>query len=502
MVNSERNRVEGLDAQHINDCLTDLRERMYRQALLQTVTFTFFCGLVLLTILCLLNRVILLPMQMLNISWIVMSVAVIIGICLSVKHRKDLPFVARVVDEKMQLSERLSTALGVIQTDPENEFSQLQVRDAAETVTTLDTSKVIPYCLPKILKLFPIPLLLIGISFAISPFYEIPQPLTDFQQQALDRAIQNLEGKQVENSTLQIRISDTVEALNASQDLDTAQGQLSNVKKEVRKQQSEQTAIAEATEASQNFRGMDADQLAGELKNIAEQVEIPPELQAELMRLFERLAENLPKGALNDSLHKIQDKTVTPETLQDIVAALEKMEKSMDLAQLEAQLTTSQKELALATIDVESSGGGIANNAGAPGQDAGTSEVQGTREDASNSDPQTESQATESGETGSDTDGREATLPLIGKETPDLPVDGNRLTLTAGAAGSAEGFSRVFTGEVSDDAPAYLPFTDVVLNATRAYADAVENNRIPVRYQTQIKSYLEAISKQNEKERN
>ena len=502
MVNSERNRVEGLDAQRINDCLTDLRERMYRQALLQTVTFTFFCGLILLAILFLLNRVILLPMQMLNISWIVMSVAVVIGICLSVKHRKDLPFVARTVDEKMQLSERLSTALGVIQADPQSEFSQLQVRDAAETVTTLDTSKVIPYRVPKILKLFPIPLLLIGISFAISPFYEIPQPLTGLQQQALDRSIQNLEGKQVENSTLQSRISDTVEALKTSQDLDTAQRHLSQLKKEIRKQQSEQIAITEATEASQNFRGMDANQLAGELKNIAEQVEIPPELQAELMSLFERMAESLPKGALGDSLNQIQGEAVTPETLQDIVAALEKMEKSMELEQLEAQLTASQKELALATIDIEPSGGGMANSDGAPGQDAGTSEVQGNRESASNSDPQTESQTTVSGETGSETDSRDATPLLTGEETPDLQVDGDRLTLTAGASGSAEGFSRVFTGEVSDDAPAYLPFTDVVLNATRTYADAVENNRIPVRYQTQIKSYLEAISTKNEKERN
>jgi hypothetical protein len=76
------------------------------------------------------------------------------------------------------------------------------------------------------------------------------------------------------------------------------------------------------------------------------------------------------------------------------------------------------------------------------------------------------------------------------------------LTLTAGASGSAEGFSRVFTGEVSDDAPVYLPFADVVLSASRAYAEAVENNRVPVRYQTQIKSYLEAVSTKNEKEHN
>ena len=502
MVNSERNRVEGLEAQRIRNCLIDICRRMYRQVLLQTVTFTFFCGLVLLAILFLLNRVILLPMQMLNISWIVISVAVIVGIGFSIKHRKNLPFVARVVDEKMQLSERLSTALDVIQTDPQSAFAQLQIRDAAETAETLDSREISPYRLPKFLKLFPIPLLLIGISFTISPFYEVPQPLTDSQQQALDGAIQNLEERQIKNSTLQMQLNDMVKGLKASPDLDTAQRHLSKLKKEVRKQQSEQAAITAATEASQSFRGMGADQLTGELKNIAEQVEIPPKLQAELKSLFERLAESLPKGALSESLNQIQGKVVTSETLQDIIAALEKMEESTSLAQLEARLTASQKELALATIDIESPGGGIANSDGAPGQDAGTSEVQGTREGTSGANPQLDSQTAETGKTDSETGSRNSTPALIGEGTPDLQVGENQLTLTAEVSGTAGGVSRVFTGEVSGDAPPYLPFADVVLNASRAYADAVENNRIPVRYQIQIKSYLEAISIKNEKELN
>ena len=502
MVSSERDRVEGLDAQRIKICLNDIRGRMYRQALLQTITSTFFCGLILLAILFLLNRVILLPMHISGISWIVMSVVIVVGVGLSVKHRKDLLFVARIVDEKMDLSERLSTALGLRQADPENEFAQLQIRDAAETATALDIAKVSPYRVPKLLKLFLIPLLLIGLSFTIPPFYEVPQPLTDPQQQALNRAVQSLEGKQIENSTLQRKISDTVNELKAAADLNTAQRHLSNLKKEVREQQSVQTAITEATEASQSFRGMDANQLATELKNLTEQAEIPPELQAELMGLFERLAKGLPKSALSDSLNQIQGKAVTPETLQDIIAALEKMEKSTDLAQLEAQLTSSQKELALATIETKSPGGGIANSDGAPGQDAGTSEVQGAREGRSNSDPQSESQGTESDKRESGTDNGDSTAPLTGEETAVLQGNGEQLTLTAGASGSAEGFSRVFTGEVSDDAPVYLPFADVVLSASRAYAEAVENNRIPVRYQTQIKSYLEAVSTKHEKEHN
>ena len=494
MVSSERDRVKGLDAQRIETCLIDIRDRMYRQTLLQTITFTFFSGLILLAVLFLLNRVILLPMHISRISWIVVSVSVIVGICLSFKQRKDLLFVARLVDERMGLSERLSTALGLVQSSPQSEFAQLQIQDAAETATTLDYTKISPYRLPKSLKLFPIPVCLIGLSFTISPFYEIPQPLTDPQQQALGRAIQNLEGKQVENSALKRQIADTAKALKAASDINTAQKHLSDLKKETRKQQSVQTAITEATEASQSFRGMDANQLAVELKNLTAQPEIPQELQAELMELFERLAEGLPKNTLSDSLNQIQGKAVTPETLQDIIAALEEMEKSSDLEQLEAQLAASQKELALATLETKSPGGGIANSDGAPGQDAGSSEVQGTREGALNSDLQSELQMPESHNMESETDNGDATVPLIGEEAAVLQRDGEQLTLTAGVSGTAEGFSRVFTGEVADDTSTYLPFADVVLNASRAYAAAVENNRIPVRYQPQIKSYLTAIS--------
>ena len=137
MVKSERAQIEGLDAQSIRDYLTDIRARMYRQTLLQTVTSALFCGLILLTILFFLNRVVLLPMPMSKVSWLTMFVAVIVGVCLSLKHRADLLSVARAVDEKMNLNERLSTAFALMQADPQSEFAQLQIRDTAEIVRDL-----------------------------------------------------------------------------------------------------------------------------------------------------------------------------------------------------------------------------------------------------------------------------------------------------------------------------------------------------------------------------
>ena len=448
MVKSERDQTEALDAQRIRNCLTDIRSRMYRQELLQTVVTTFFWGLVLLVILFLLNRLILLPMPMSSISWIVMSVAVVMGVCLSIKHRKDLLFIAQTVDKKMGLRERLGTAFGLLQNTPQSGFAQFQIRDAAETVATLDIGKVSPYRVPKLLRLFPIPLLLIGISFAIPTFYEMPQPLTGLQQEALDRVIQNLEGQQVKNPILEEKIRDTVNRLKDATDLDTAQEHLGNLNREVRKQKSEQAAIAEATETSQRFRGMDANELASELKNLTERTEISSELQAELKRLFDHLADSLPEGTLRNSLNQIPGRTVTPEKLQDIINALQTAETLTHLAQLEAELITNRKELALADIETTTSGGGIANADGTPGQNAGTREVQGTREALSNAETQSTPASANNGETQNATDEGDLTAPLTGDETSALQINGAHLTLTTAPSGDSDSFSGVFTGEI------------------------------------------------------
>lgn len=460
MVKPERDQIEALDAQRIRNCLTDLRSRMYRQELLQTVVTTFFWGLILLTILFFLNRLMPLPPSMSNISWIVMSVAGVIGVCLSIKHRKELLFIAQTVDEKMGLKERLGTAFGLIQNVPQGEFAQFQIRDAAETVATLDIKKVSPYRVPKLLRLFPIPLLLIGISFAIPTLYEVPQPLTESQQQALDRVIQNLEEQQAKNPILQEQIRETVNRLKAATDLDTAQEHLGSLNREVRKQKSEQAVIAEATESSQRFRGMDADELAAEFKNL------------------------------------------TDEQMRDIIAALQKSETLTHLEQLEAELIENRKELALADIETTTSGGRIANAEGTPGQNAGTREVQGTRETLSHTETQSTPTPPNDGETQNATNEGNLTTPLMGDETSALQIDAEHLTLTTVPSGDSESFSGVFTGEINTNDPPYLPFSDAVLNAERAYAESINNNRIPIKYQTQIKDYLEAISKKNEKKLN
>jgi hypothetical protein len=77
------------------------------------------------------------------------------------------------------------------------------------------------------------------------------------------------------------------------------------------------------------------------------------------------------------------------------------------------------------------------------------------------------------------------------------PAEELRLT---SAASASQDFSSVAMQEPpsSEDEPAYMQYREVYLSAKQAYAEAMERDRIPVRYRHQIKAYLEAITNTNQ----
>jgi len=290
----KRNKLQNLDEQSIQNCLMDIRSRRYKQALLQAGVSAVFFGLLVVATLFIVDRIIRLPIQLFSMNCLVISGAVVVGICFSFKRRKDLRFVAKTVDRDMGLKERLSTAFELIHDATQSDFARLQIRDAAGTVATLAVAKASPYRVPTLLKGFPIPLLLIALSFSIPRFYAMPRPLTAPQQQVVDMAVKNLEKVQVNNQTLQAQIQETIEKLKEAEGVDTVQARLSSLNRDVRKQKLEQmaaieSAITEATQATQRFGGMDANQLAADLDAVMDQPEMLPELQDELADLFARL---------------------------------------------------------------------------------------------------------------------------------------------------------------------------------------------------------------------
>ena len=522
MVNAEKERV-------ILNVLKDVRTRMHRQDFLQKGTSAVFCGLLLLAMLFVMNRFVPLPIfaaehggqapvlryvGVVGFALLVVLGTGGVGICLSFRCRKDLRTVARSVDLQMGLKERLGTAYELIDAiardrllpdgeDSAGGFAHLQIRDAANAVLECQARlhAAFPYRVPGILKAFPIPLLFIALSFAVPLRYDVPLPLTAAQQNAVDAAVQNLEKMQADAPTLQAQIRETGEKLKAAKDVREAQMQLSALNAAVRKQKTEQHAemeasIADATQATPRFKGMNAERLAAELEALAAQSALSSELQAELAELFARLAKSLP----NTPLAEMQGKGVSAETLRDIAEILREAKAFTQLARLEAQLTASRKELALASIDTATPSGGVANSDGAPGQESGNAEVQGTLETAAETSPAREERVSKDRVTAGDRPPRyddDASL-LTGDDASSLQVTGKSLMLTTEPSAESQRFSRVFTGEeVLTGDNDYPLFSDVVLNAKREYARAIENNRIPTRYQAQIQAYLEAVA--NEK---
>lgn len=522
MVNAEKERV-------ILNVLKDVRTRMHRQDFLQKGTSAVFCGLLFLAMLFVMNRFVPLPIfadehggqapvpryvGVVGFALLVVLGAGGVGICLSFRCRKDLRTVARSVDLRMGLKERLGTAYELMDTMardrllPDGEesaggFAHLQIRDAANAVLECQARlhAAFPYRVPGILKAFPIPLLFIALSFAVPLRYDVPLPLTAAQQNAVDAAVQNLEKMQADAPTLQAQIRETVNKLKTAKDVREAQTQLSALNAAVRKEKMEQhtemeASIADATQKTPRFKGMNAERLAAELEALAAQSVLSAELQAELAELFARLAKSLP----NTPLAEMQGKDVSAETLRDIAEILREVKAFTQLARLEAQLTASRKELALASIDTATPSGGVANSDGAPGQESGNAEVQGTLETAAETSPAREERVSKDRETAGDRPPRnddDASL-LTGDDASSLQVNGEPLMLTTEPSAESQRFSRVFTGEdvLTGDSD-YPLFSDVVLNAKREYARAIENNRIPTRHQAQIQAYLEAVA--NEK---
>ncbi len=482
----------------ITNCLKTLRTRSRVQTIFQIVTQTIFFGMCFLAVLFVGIRLVLFPFSMIPITLFVIIVAVVFGFCLSFRHRSTLSDIAGHVDEHLELKERVSTSLELIQENRQDEIAQLQVLDSAKGVANTDVAEIIPYTRPRFLKWIPIPLLIIGLSFTVPYQYELPQPPTVAEREAIDKANENLSDGlgNIQNPIIQDEIRKTIKQLKNVKDVTTAQKHLRTLNSEVQQQRSDfpdESAIAQATQATQHFKGMDSTALTNELERLAGQAELAPELRDELAKLFAKLAKNVPQGDLSRALDQVQGKTVSPDTLQEIVDALQKLNQ---LNQLEAQLTESRKDIALAGIETHQPTGGVANSDGAPGRESGNQETQGTQTTGGPSD------FTPSGNgTTTAVDKNTTEKPLTGDEAPSLEIAGNDLEINSETASDTQSRTRVFTGKAGNAStePDYLPFSDVVLNAERDYAQAIENDRIPARYRSQIKAYLEAIAKFNEK---
>ena len=190
------------------------------------------------------------------------------------------------------------------------------------------------------------------------------------------------------------------------------------------------------------------------------------ELDALLRQLAQQLGNNRAAKNLVDQLNEIGTEGISPEMLAKIARSLlEVDQQAKDIAQLEdilEEIKTSRKNIGLAGIEMARKTGGVAGSDGGPGEESGTGEARGTQVEAMRS--RTE------------------------------PTEALQLK---GATSDSEEFATSSTQEApnsEEEEPTYTPHREAYLNAKQAYAEAVERDRIPVRYRQRVKDYLDAIA--------
>ena len=131
----------------------------------------------------------------------------------------------------------------------------------------------------------------------------------------------------------------------------------------------------------------------------------------------------------------------------------------------------------------------IADGSGNPGQESGTSDVQGviTQGDNSTWIPNKQNSAAM----------QDMSMQTQLDGDSILPNNANGIDLNLNNIPSdRQGLSQVFVSQNSDSSiePEYVSFRQAHLNAKQNYAEAIRRDRIPVRYQQQISDYLDAIA--------
>ena len=478
-----RNIIQNQPEQIIQNKLSAIQRRMRIGSVIQNLATFNFWGLLVTGILLVGNRFFPLPIPIGFAAFLPIVVASVIAVSLSLIREIDPFAVAHLVDQRLNLKERLGTALDAIHRGGVNDFAILQIRDAAQAVQGLVPATAFSYTVPATLKWLPIPILLVGFSFFIPRMYETPAPPTASEYAAIHGAAVGLEQavRGLDDTELSKKVEEAVKVLrNKRTGVQAAQEALSKLREEVQAQKAENEmdqaveAISTVSESSKLLSGADAEAVASDLQKLADQMDElteaeRTELDALLRQLADRLGGNPAAKGIVDQLNEIETEAVSPEMLAKIARSmLEINQQAKDRTQLAAileEIKASRKNIGLAGIEMARRTGGVAGSDGGPGEESDMGEAQGTQ------------------------------IGAMGSETQ--PAEALQLR---GVASDSEGFSTASTQETpsGEEEPTYMPYREVYLNARQAYAEAMERDRIPVRYRQRVKDYIDAIANTGE----
>ncbi len=485
-----RTAIQNQPEQIIESRLIEIRRRMHLNSFLSHLARFGFWGLLIAGILLILNRLFPLPIPVSLAAPLPLAVGFAAALCLSLLRKSNLFAVARAVDTRLNLKERLSTALEAIHSaKSDDNFLRLQIKDAGDVARAIDSGASFPYTSPPTLKWIPIALLLIASAFVIPQMYEPPPPLSAAERAAINQAAETLESERnaVPDTDLAIKIRDTIGKLRHSDiNANRSQAELSALRDEIRAKKSLvesgiarlAKAVSDTDELSKHFKGNTAGEIASDIEKLAAQMnDLTPAQRAELETMLKKIAQSLGDNPamenLMNLLPELQSEAVSAEMLQRIAQAL--LQSTDEIAQLDEllqQIRTNRRNIALAGIELDRKSPSVAGGGSGSGE---VSDAAESPDSVSGAKPQPLNPPTDN--------------PLTNLELTAPPSD-------------SQAFTQVYVDEdpTGDGEPTYMPYREVYLHAQQAYAQAIERDEIPVKYREQVKAYLEAIANLDNKD--
>ena len=272
-----RNAIQNQPEQIIQNKLSAIQRRMRIESVFQNLATFNLWGVLIAGILLVASRFFPLAIPIGLAIALPIAIASAIAVGLSLIRKIDPFAVAHFVDQRLSLKERLGTALEAMDRRGTGDFAILQIRDAAQASQEIVPAAAFSYTVPSILKWFPVPMLLVGLSFFIPRMYEVPPPPNPSEHAAIHDAAARLEQavSSLNNAELSKKVEETVKDLRNNTSVQTAQKKLSRLREDVETQRSQLAenemdqaveTISKLNENSNLLSGANTEEIASELQ--------------------------------------------------------------------------------------------------------------------------------------------------------------------------------------------------------------------------------------------
>jgi hypothetical protein len=431
--------------------LTKLAHRINTYTICKYISVSVFIGVGIAIALIFISKFVPIPF-LIPVTTTIVGLSFIIGIIIGIKKRISLLDSAILADNKLNLKDRLGSAVEIINKDKISAMAELQLEDTAIHARLIDPKAIQRHTVPAITKSLP--------AVVIALFLVVMIPSRYGEPVEISQAIRQV-GANIETSARDIdksKLSDEVAKL-VSKTTDVGRN-LKNknvTKKDALKNISDLTRQVEAikmvNELSDNLKDVaDKKHLNELLGKLLENLKDIPEMNELSQKIMNTQQANLSDESLKELIRALEDKKLTvndANTLQKVSTQLAdgKQEITKSITAFRSQSTSGQGE---ETTGIKNSG---ASN-GAPGKESAKS---------SESEPSERNK------------GAGYNAELEGK----LSLKGSTVT-TENTQEPEKGTSVV-------------PYEQLYVKYKDSADDTINRSSIPMVYRQQVKNYFDAI---------